>query len=270
MAAEAAAAEAETYGRPGEVFKRLRILNGVMCCFHLAQGVLMIVLSSDYRVPLTTSFLSSDPVTRVTETVTREVASIRLGPLVGIFLLISALAHFLLTMPGIFEWYVKNLKRHINYARWVEYFFSSSLMIVIIAILSGMYDVPSLVLLFFLNGMMILFGLIMEVHNQTTEKTNWLSFYCGCLAGLVPWVVVALYFFSAAAQSSGNMPTFVYFIMASLFIFFNLFAVNMALQYKKVGPWRDYIFGEKAYILLSLVAKSALAWQVFGGTRVPR
>ncbi|MDH5294973.1 MAG: hypothetical protein OEW91_14955, partial [Acidimicrobiia bacterium] len=33
-----------------------------------------------------------------------------------------------------------------------------------------------------------------------------------------------------------------------------------------IGRWRDYLFGERFYILLSLVAKSALAWQVFGGT----
>lgn len=40
----------------------------------------------------------------------------------------------------------------------------------------------------------------------------------------------------------------------------------MVLQYRQVGPWRDYLFGEKAYIVLSLTAKSALAWQVFAGT----
>ena len=49
----------------------------------------------------------------------------------------------------------------------------------------------------------------------------------------------------------------------SSFVFFNCFAVNMVLQYKKVGPWRDYLFGEKAYIILSLTAKALLAWQIF-------
>jgi hypothetical protein len=44
------------------------------------------------------------------------------------------------------------------------------------------------------------------------------------------------------------------------------FAVNMWLQYRRVGRWRDYLFGERVYVLLSLVAKSALAWQVFAGT----
>ena len=136
--------------------------------------------------------------------------------------------------------------------------------------LCGMYDLPSLILIFFLNGMMILFGYMMELHNQTTEKTNWTSFIFGCIAGIVPWIILAVYFFSAAADSSGTIPTFVYFIFGSLFVFFNCFAVNMVLQYKEVGPWKDYLYGERAYILLSLVAKSALAWQVFAGTLRPQ
>ncbi|MDQ3526076.1 MAG: hypothetical protein M3451_13630, partial [Chloroflexota bacterium] len=40
------------------------------------------------------------------------------------------------------------------------------------------------------------------------------------------------------------------------------------LQYKQVGRWRSYVFGEKAYILLSLIAKSLLAWQVFANVLV--
>jgi len=43
----------------------------------------------------------------------------------------------------------------------------------------------------------------------------------------------------------------------------------MFLQYKKIGKWKDYLYGEKVYIILSLVAKSALAWQVFAGTLRP-
>jgi hypothetical protein len=43
----------------------------------------------------------------------------------------------------------------------------------------------------------------------------------------------------------------------------------MILQYKKVGPWRDYLYGERFYVILSLVAKTALAWQVFAGTLRP-
>jgi len=132
--------------------------------------------------------------------------------------------------------------------------------------LSGMFDLPSLVLIFALNATMIFFGLMMELHNQTTDKTNWTSFNMGVFAGIVPWVVILWYFSGAVANSDDAVPTFVYGIIASLFVFFNVFAVNMFLQYRKIGPWRDYLFGERMYILLSLFAKSALAWQVFSGT----
>jgi hypothetical protein len=226
----------------------------------------MLFLSSDFTLPLRTTFLESDPQREEIVTLTNTVFDLRLGPLVAVFLLISAAAHYLLASPGIYPWYVKHLKRHINYVRWYEYALSSSVMIVVIAMLSGMFDLPSLVLIFALNATMIFFGLMMELHNQTTDKTNWTSFNLGVFAGIVPWVVIFWYFSGAVANSEDAVPTFVYGIVASLFVFFNVFAVNMVLQYRKIGPWRDYLFGERMYILLSLFAKSALAWQVFSGT----
>lgn len=47
---------------------------------------------------------------------------------------------------------------------------------------------------------------------------------------------------------------------------FGSFAVNQWLQYRQVGRWRSYAFGEQAYLVLSLAAKSALAWQIFAGS----
>jgi hypothetical protein len=247
-------------------YQKLRWFNGIMSIFHLLQGLLILALSNDFALPITTNYLQADPTMDAGPFLPNVIANVRIGPLVAAFLFMSALAHFLLTLPGIYEWYVKNLKKGINPARWIEYAVSASLMIVIIAMLSGVYDLSSLILIFFLNMMMILFGWMMELHNQTTTKTNWTSFYFGCLAGIVPWVVISLYFFSAISQEGAGVPTFVYFILPTLFVLFNIFAVNMVLQYKKVGPWRDYLYGERMYILLSLIAKSVLAWQVFGGT----
>ena len=86
----------------------------------------------------------------------------------------------------------------------------------------------------------------------------------GCLAGAVPWLAIAIYL-----TGGGRAPAFVYAIFGSLFLFFNVFAVNMVLQYRGVGRWRDYLYGERAYMLLSLFAKSALGWQVFAGTLQP-
>ena len=67
------------------------------------------------------------------------------------------------------------------------------------------------------------------------------------------------------AYEKTDVPGFVAAIFFSLLFLFALFAVNMALQYRRAGAWRDYLFGERGYIVLSLTAKSALAWQVYAG-----
>ncbi len=36
----------------------------------------------------------------------------------------------------------------------------------------------------------------------------------------------------------------------------------MFLQYKKIGKWKVYAYGEKAYVVLNLVSKSALGWSI--------
>ena len=164
--------------------------------------------------------------------------------------------------------YNAELKLGINKMRWIEYSISASVMMVAISLLVGVYDLMSLLMIFVLTSVMNLMGLVMEVHNQTTKKTNWLSYYIGCLAGIIPWIVIAFYMW-LGAENGSSAPTFVYWIFVSIFVFFSCFAVNMILQYKKIGPWKDYLYGERSYIILSLVAKSLLAWQVFAGTLRP-
>ena len=251
-----------------QTFTGLRRFNAVMGALHLLQGILMIVLSNDKTYPFTTAYLRFDVDNFKLVSNLQNAGELLFGPAVAVFLLLSAVAHFFLSTVG-YKWYVKNLKKGMNPARFYEYALSSSLMIVLIAMLVGVYDIPSLILLFALNAMMNLFGHMMELHNQTTSRTNWTAFIYGCIAGIVPWITIILYLFGAAQSADANPPAFVYAIIGSIFVFFNIFAVNMFLQYKKIGPWRNYLFGERMFIVLSLVAKTALAWQIFAGTLAP-
>jgi len=246
----------------------LRRFNAVMGFLHLVQGILMIVLSNDTTYPVYTNFLRFDLQTRSLVPDPKLVYELRFGPAVAVFLLISAVAHFSLSTFG-YQWYVKNIKKGMNSARFYEYALSSSLMIALIGMLVGVWDLGSLVLMFGINATMNLFGIMMELHNQTTAKTNWTSFIYGCFAGIVPWIIVILYLVGPISSTGTEPPGFVYAIIASIFVFFNIFAVNMFLQYKKVGAWKDYLFGERMFIVLSLVAKTALAWQIFAGTLAP-
>lgn len=242
----------------------LRRWNTAMAVLHLAQAGAIIAIASPFSLPVTSSFLQLSSVKNKLVAVPDELVRVRIGPLVAAFLLLSALAHGLLATPWLRGWYERNVSRGINPARWIEYSLSSSLMIVVIAMLVGIYDVASLILIFALNATMILFGWLMELHNQARQRTNWQAYAFGCFAGAVPWMAIAVYL-----AGGGRAPGFVYGIFGSLFVFFNVFAVNMLLQYKRVGRWRDYLYGERAYMVLSLVAKSLLAWQVFAGTLQP-
>ncbi|MDV2989148.1 MAG: heliorhodopsin HeR [Dehalogenimonas sp.] len=250
-------------------YRKLRTWNLIMGGLHLIQAAVIFALSRDFTMPVTSAFLNFDQATQSLKPVTDTVFNLPFGGGVALFLLISSIAHFTIASPKVFPWYARNLSRGINYARWFEYSLSASVMVVLIALLSGLSDIAALLSVFTLTAVMNLCGLLMEVRNQTTAKTDWAPFWVGSLAGIIPWLAIAFYFFGSIATADGAVPTFVYFILPILFVFFNLFAINMWLQYKKVGRWADYLYGERVYILLSLLAKSALAWQVFAGTLRP-
>mgnify|MGYP001062571051 CR=1 FL=1 len=251
-----------------KTFQGLRRFNLIMGVLHLVQGILMIVLSNDTTYPIYTNFLRFDMDTFSLTPDPTLAYNLLFGPAVAVFLLLSAIAHFSLATFG-YRWYVKNLKMGMNPARFYEYALSSSLMIVLIAMLVGIWDMGTLIALFGVNAMMNLFGIMMELHNQTTKKTDWTAFIYGCIAGIIPWIVIVLYFFGALSSAGAEPPGFVYAIIPTIFVFFNIFALNMYLQYKKVGRWKDYLFGERMYIVLSLLAKTVLAWLIFAGTLAP-
>jgi hypothetical protein len=258
---ELAAAQESTRG--------LRRFNVAMGLLHLAQGALMIILSSSFSLPIVTNFLYFDAAAQRLVPRPETMIDIRIGPAVAAFLFLSSIAHFTVASPWVYPWYSARVRAGTNPARWVEYALSSSLMIAIIAMLVGIYDISALIAIFGVNACMILFGWVMERYNLGRPTVDWLAYWFGVIAGAVPWIAIGIYLFGAGAGTSARPPTFVYFIYVSLFLFFNVFALNMVFQYRRIGRWRNVLFGEKVYIVLSLVAKSALAWQVFAGTLRP-
>ena len=240
----------------------LRRDNVIAALVHLVQAVAVLALATGFALPVTASYLEGPPGTAPQDPVT--LFDIRTGVAVAAFLGLSAVAHAVVATVW-WPRYLADLGRGRNPARWVEYSISSSLMIVLIAQLVGIADVAALIALFGVNTSMILFGWLQERY-ESPGSGGWLPFFFGCIAGIVPWAAITVYLLSPGSSSSATPPGFVYGIFVSLFVFFNIFALNQWLQYRRLGRWRDYIFGERVYILLSLTAKSALAWQVFAGT----
>lgn len=264
-------------------FTYLRKFNLIMGVLHAIQAALMFYLGSvvlEFSRPITTAYLA--PATELglpegpngsffAPDVQVAFTFEAVGFWVAGFLGMSAIAHFLIAGP-FYNFYVRKLKEYFNPIRWFEYALSSSFMIVFIALLFGVWDLWTLFLIFGLNATMNLFGYSQELQNgpesMESGKINWTNYWFGWFAAIIPWIVVGTYY-AQAAMSDPGPPEFVTWILITQFIFFNTFAINMALQYLRVGPWKDYLYGERMYQILSLVAKTILAWLVFGGVFQP-
>lgn len=250
---------------------KLNKFNKIMGLLHFIQGLAVLLLSTNSARDITIEYFGANPDTGRLFSDSRVLFSVELAPLVALFFFMSAIAHIYVSGPGRKE-YEADLKKGINKTRWYEYSASASLMLVLIGMLTGMFNIVTLILLFSVAAIMNLMGLVMELYNQKRKKISWLAYYIGCLAGVVPWLVIGLTLWAgetASSEPGQSVPGFVYAIFVSLFLLFNTFAINMVLQYKKVGKWKDYLYGEKVYIVLSLVAKSVLAWQIFAGALQP-
>jgi hypothetical protein len=254
--------------------RKLSRFNLIMGLLHFIQGVIMVFLAtsviqkiSEFQPTIIQFYIRYNPSTQSLETTSKTLFTLPFGILVASFLFISALAHGLIVLNR--KRYYEDLGQGINRFRWFEYALSSSVMIVLIATLFGIYDLASLILIFVANAAMNLFGLVMEQLNAGAEKhqVKWGPFIWGSIAGIAPWVAILLYMFGTG--NFDKVPWFVWAILGTYFVAFNTFPINMILQYRRIGRWQDYLYGERTYIVLSLVAKSLLAWLVLFGAMQP-
>lgn len=242
---------------------RLRWWNLGVGLILAVEAVVLAVLANNFRLPVTATYLQGPPGSSST---LAKIGSIPLAWGVFAFMAISAAALLILASPGVFDWYKRNLIRNDNYGRWMEYSVSASLMIVLIAMICGITDIAAILAIFGCNASMILFGWLMEKY-ESPGKPSWLAFGFGTFAGIIPWIAILIYLLNPGAAGA-QPPGFVYAILISYFFLFFCFAANMVLQYTMTGRWREYLFGEKVYIILSLTAKSLLAWLVFANTLI--
>jgi hypothetical protein len=249
-------------------FKKLNRFNVFMGSLHLLQAIAMVVLAVvifpellNYEPTIIHYYQTINMATGELITVSQILFSFPYALFATSFLFLSAFFHFFIFVNR--KAYNKYLAKGINPFRWVEYSLSSSVIILLTSMLFGILDIGTLFMIFVANAVMNLLGLEMERVNQLKVNVNWGSFILGSVIGFAPWVLLGIYLLGSPKLDF--IPNIVWITVAAYFILFNAFPVNMYLQYKKIGKWKDYLYGEKSYIVLSLVAKTILAWLVFFG-----
>ena len=207
------------------------------------------------------------------------------------------------------EW----LRKGVQPLRFVEYSISSTLMVLIIALLNGATDLWLLLLLAVANWSTMMFGLYHEQllrarMDAPDGSTTFLTAVSAHVAGWVPFVAVwamLLGQFEWTLDAIKGIPAVIKVIPPVLLSMFTLFGVNQVLATVYLRPqggagsdgeappesamavpkapdgsqppvpsamavvrrqrW-SYMHSEVAYTVLSLTAKSLLAWMLLGGT----
>jgi len=237
----------------------LRRWNIVLTALHAVQAVALLALTSDFAITVTSTYPQGPPGTRLDAP--GALFDLPIGPVIAVFLALAAIDHFL-TATVMRTRYEQGLRNGINRFRWVEYSVSATLMVILIVMYSGITDITGLIAIAGANVAMILFGWLQERMNPPGRaSTTMMPFWFGTLAGVAPWIAVVV-----NVVGADEVPGFVFGIVIAELVFFFSFALNQWLQYRGVGRWRSYAYGEKTYLVLSLVAKSYLAWQIFGGS----
>ena len=243
---------------------RLRRWNLGLSLLHGVQVVAVLLLANGFAITVTSQFPSGPPGSAAPAP--EALFDVAIGYAIAAFLALAALDH-LLTATVFRSRYETDLRAGLNRFRWIEYSLSATIMVILIGFYNGLTGVTEVVLIIGANVAMILFGWLQELMNPPGRtRTTMLPFWFGCVAGGAPWVAIVVNLIGASASSTNEVPGFVYGIVTSLFVFFMSFALNQWLQYRRIGKWANYAYSEKVYLVLSLVAKSALAWQIFGGS----
>jgi len=218
---------------------------------------------------------TSDAVPFLEPTAQESSATLQFTGLCASFSALSAFFHFGNALAWR-DWYLCLLSECICPSRWIEYFFSASIMVGCIAYPAGAIDLVIFVLLMIMTGTTMTFGFLTEVLSRPTHdpgangqgeirkwKASYVPIWVPHVLGYIPmggvwWAIMFLFHGGSRGREDGqNPPDFVFGIVYSELALYMSFACVQAWVLIK-GP-DSYVIGECVYQWLSLVSKCTLS-----------
>lgn len=245
--------------RPSASEVRLRWMHAIAAAALLVLAAIVLVLAAESALPVTATSLDR----RGGSPGLRQLFTVPLAPLVAAILSVSAVFHLLVASPALFPAYVRELRNHRNRFRWSDRAVSTSLVVVLIALWSGITDAAALAALFAATSASALFGWQMEARNDLVPRVVWSPLVMGCVVGVVPWLAIA----SAVSAGSPVDAPFPSVLVVSAIVWALLAAEVLAqwLHHAGLGWWRRYHILDGVAVGLGVVARYVLAWPVLAG-----
>ena len=280
----------------------VRSWNLITSLLHLGNGVAIVALryvnDKDLLYGIQQSYpdwsrnSSSEDIIQGEEFFVRkrdiETYELSLTWLIAVFFFLSFAFQLAAYFPNVYS-YEALLRRGRHPLRFIEYSISSPLMVIAIALLSGIFEHYAIVGMFFAMFSCNILGLLAEhlASMKPKEKTDeedrllrnvdagmrsehltvtWIAHVAGWLCVIGAWLPILSAFSLGNSEGTVAAPDFVYVIIAVIFILFNTFGLNQLLELSGVYGHET---AELVYITLSLTSKSLLGWMIFANVLSP-
>ncbi len=250
-----------------ESLNRLNVLLGFLL---LIEAVAIVVLSKTMSVPVTTNYLSPDALASqaVGHTVwapaLKHLFDVNLAYAIAACLAVAGVAR-LWVATRYRKTYETDLKKGLNKARRVEFIIGGGLILLVLSLVNGVYDVSTLIAIFALVEILGLFSLIVDVRSDIPVKQPRVAGKLTGVAALTPWLIVAIYLFGAQLFGDQSLPAYIYFLDGSLFLLALAMGAIPFMQMRGRGKFAVHVYSERVLILLNFVLVTAFAWQIFFG-----
>lgn len=185
-----------------------------------------------------------------------------------LFLLVSVVVHLRVSAPTAFR-YTIGIKTGHNRYRWVDFALSSALLLWVLAEITAITHTGAFLVLIAVNVALLALGARLE-KADAPGRALYPGFLIGTLLAALPWLGLLLYLMGPGSSGETRPSGFIFVLVLTIFGTAGAFTLNQLLPHFRVGPWRDFVFGEGVYIALNLLAKLALTGQIVAAAVLPR
>ncbi len=251
--------------------RTLKKWNLMLAVLFAAQGVALLLFSASRELPINVLFLTNDALQAkltghtVTALAVHQLFTVNIVYiLAAMFFIASAASAFVATLGR--RWYEAGLQKGTNAVRWIECVVTGFAVAAVAGLLAGVYDAGTLALFLCLMILMSFLGMTLDAMAASQKAKGSLGglLPVGALvAGLAPWLIIALYVGSTHVFGDTHTAGMVYLVYIAGIVSFCVLAFNTYLSNQKQGSWSQYSYGESLHMVLSFVAMSAFAWLVF-------
>ncbi|HTE21818.1 MAG TPA: hypothetical protein VK674_02145 [Candidatus Limnocylindria bacterium] len=243
----------------GMTIQKLRSLHvaaiGIFLLLAVAAGALMNTASHQ----LTLGYLAKDELASTQTTVfapaVQAVYDIELRwAVVGIML--ASMIFPVLYLTRLQKQYAEYLQQSRMWSmRWIDLAITGALMTEVVALVSGVSDLPTLKLIGGMVAATALLGLIAERQNNAAAKPVRSAYYVSLFTGVLPWLLIASYAVATVVYGTAGVTWYVYALYAAVFGGFLLQARNQHMEFGRA----NFLVVERNYIAISLLTKAAFA-----------